>query len=114
MATTNLSMLIMHKLPDNRVICKVTWSLGLLAPSIPSFSGICKVKEILLNLIRFKTSYGGCTGKSTENICSSSGGPPLGIKKRQDETQFIIKIAGKTSFGPSYFILETFRSQLHI
>jgi hypothetical protein len=35
----------------------------------------------------------------------------LGIKKRQYETQFIIKIAGKTSLGPSYFILETFRSQ---
>jgi hypothetical protein len=32
----------------------------------------------------------------------------LGIKKRQDETQFIIKIAGKTSLGPRYFVLETF------
>jgi len=26
-------------------------------------------------------------------------------KERQDETQFIIKIGGKTSFGPSYFAL---------
>ncbi len=32
------------------VICKVTLSLGLLSPPIPSFSGIRKVKEILLNL----------------------------------------------------------------
>ncbi len=38
----------------------------------------------------------------------------LGIKKRQDETQFIIKIAGKTSLGPRYSVLETFRSQLRI
>jgi hypothetical protein len=26
-------------------------------------------------------------------------------KERQDETQFTIKIAGKTSLGPNYFIL---------
>jgi hypothetical protein len=26
-------------------------------------------------------------------------------KERQDETQFTIKIGGKTSLGPSYFVL---------
>jgi hypothetical protein len=26
-------------------------------------------------------------------------------KERQDETQFITKISGKTSLGPSYFVL---------
>ncbi len=26
-------------------------------------------------------------------------------KERQDETQFTTKIAGKTSMGPSYFVL---------
>jgi hypothetical protein len=26
-------------------------------------------------------------------------------KKKQDETQFITKIGGKTSLGPSYFVL---------
>ncbi len=45
---TNLSMLIMHKFPDNRVICKVTLSLGMLAPSIPSFSGVCKVRNFFI------------------------------------------------------------------
>jgi hypothetical protein len=29
----------------------------------------------------------------------------LGKKERGDETQFTIKIGGKTSLGPSYFIL---------
>jgi len=29
----------------------------------------------------------------------------FGIKERQDETQFITKIDGKTSLGPSYFVL---------
>jgi hypothetical protein len=28
----------------------------------------------------------------------------LGTKERQDETQFTIKIAGKTSLRPSYFV----------
>jgi hypothetical protein len=29
----------------------------------------------------------------------------LSKKERQDETQFIIKIGGKTNLGPSYFVL---------
>jgi hypothetical protein len=36
-------------------------------------------------------------------MCSSSGGAPE--KERQDESQFTTKIAGKTSLGPSYFVL---------
>jgi len=35
-------------------------------------------------------------------------------EKRQDETQFITKIGGKTSLGPSYLVLSNFHSQLHI
>ncbi len=35
---------------DNRLIRKVTVSLGLLSPPIASFSGIHKVKDILINL----------------------------------------------------------------
>jgi hypothetical protein len=35
----------------------------------------------------------------------SRGGAQKKKKERQDETQFITKIAGKTSLGPSYFVL---------
>jgi hypothetical protein len=37
---------------------------------------LCKVKRNLLNLsmTRFESNYSSCTGKSSENICSSSGG----------------------------------------
>jgi hypothetical protein len=66
LATTNLSMLIMHTLPDNRVLCKVTLSLGPACTLYPLFQWYPQSKEILLNLIRFQTYYGGCTGKSTE------------------------------------------------
>jgi hypothetical protein len=31
-------------------------------------------------------------------------------KERQDETQFTTKIGGKTSLGPSYFVLVKFSS----
>jgi hypothetical protein len=34
-------------------------------------------------------------------------------KETQDETQFTTKIGGKTSLGPSYFLLKKFHSQLH-
>jgi hypothetical protein len=60
------------------VICKVTLSLSLLSPPIPSFSGIRKVRKFYLNLsikcTRFQINYSSCTGRSSENICSSSGG----------------------------------------
>ncbi len=39
--------------------------------------------------------------RAVENICSSSGG----AQERGDETQFTTKIGGKTSLGPSYFVL---------
>ncbi len=36
-------------------------------------------------------------------------------KERQDETQFLnTKIGGKTSLGPSYFVLYNFHSQLRV
>jgi len=34
-----------------------------------------------------------------------SGVEALRRKKKQDQTQFITKIGGKTSLGPSYFVL---------
>jgi hypothetical protein len=41
-----------------------------------------------------------CTGRSSENICSSTD--ELRKKERKDETQFTIKIGGKFSLHPSY------------
>ncbi len=69
---------------------------------------------------RLETKYSSCTVRSSENICSSSGGSRLSIvvvqlgavkiyvaavealrkKKRQDETQFTTKIDGFLSFTP--------------
>jgi hypothetical protein len=48
-----------------------------------------------------KSNYSGCTGKSSENICNNSGS----AQEKGDETQFTTKIGGKTSLGPSYFVL---------
>ncbi len=53
---------------------------------------------------RFKTSYSSCTGRSSEIIYVAAV-EALEEKKRQDETQLITKIGGKTSLGPSYFVL---------
>jgi hypothetical protein len=35
-------------------------------------------------------------------------------KETQDETQFTTKIGGKTSLGPSYFLLYSFHSHLRV
>ncbi len=68
---------------ENSLICKVTLSLGLLSPPIPSFNGIRKVifikspyEMLQLNIecTRLETNYSSCTVRSTEDICSSSGG----------------------------------------
>jgi hypothetical protein len=40
---------------------------------------------------RFESNYISSTGRSSENICSSSGG----ANERGDETQFTTKIGGK-------------------
>jgi hypothetical protein len=48
-------------------------------------------------------NFSSCTRRSSENICSSSSGvEALRKKERQDETQFITRIGGKTglSFPP--------------
>ncbi len=51
----------------------------------------------------FESNYSSCTGERSENICSSNGGAQE--KGKRDETQFTTKIGGKTSLGPSYFVL---------
>jgi hypothetical protein len=35
-------------------------------------------------------------------------------KEREDETEFTTKIGGKTSLGPSYFILQNFHFQFRV
>jgi hypothetical protein len=50
---------------------------------------------------KVQSNYNSCTDRSNENICSNSAGAK---KETQDETQFT-KIGGKTSLGPSYFLL---------
>jgi hypothetical protein len=49
------------------------------------------------------SNYNNCTSRSNENICTSSRGAKE--KERQGETQFTIKIGGKISLGPHYFVL---------
>jgi len=54
----------------------------------------------------FESSYSNCRGRSNENICRRSGGAQeKGKREWNDETQFTTKISGKTSLGPSYFVL---------
>jgi hypothetical protein len=48
------------------------------------------------------SNYSSCTSRSSQNICSSSAGAQE--KETQDETQFMTKVGGKTSLGPSYFL----------
>ncbi len=47
---------------------------------------------------RFETNYSSCTVKSSQNICSSSGGAKE--KERHDEAHFTNKIDGFLSFIP--------------
>ncbi len=70
----------------NRVIHKVALSLSLLSPPIPLFQWYQQSNEIILNLskrcwnLAFNgqysrvPNYNSCRGRSSENICSSSGG----------------------------------------
>jgi len=51
---------------DNGLMCKVTLSLGLLSPPIPSFSGIRKVRKFLLNL-RYQDVAAGRFQKSIQD-----------------------------------------------
>ncbi len=76
------------KWDDNRVFLKVTpvftLSLGLLSPPIPYLSEVRKVREFYSIWIwnaetqhsvhKVRGSYSSCTGRSSENTCSSNGG----------------------------------------
>jgi hypothetical protein len=100
-----------------RVIGKVTLSSPCLWACFQSVSPLSLVSAKQGNFIksqyemlklsiyctRFQTNYSSCTGRSSENICRSSGGAQE--KEKTDETQFTAKIAGKTTLGVSYFAL---------
>jgi hypothetical protein len=62
-------------------ICVFTLSLGLLSPPNPP----------LLARKRFDRNYSSCTGRSSENICSNSGGDQE-KNERQGETRKTIKM----------------------
>jgi len=89
-----------------RVICKVTLSLGLLSPHIPSFGGIRKVgKEILLNLsMTCWNSVFNAQGSRVIIVVVQVGEVKIYVatvealrkKERQDET----------SLGPNSFVLQ--------
>ncbi len=68
-----------------RDICKFSLSLGLLSPPNPSFSGVLKSKEILLN-VRFERKYSNCTVGAVK-IYVAAAEEALRKKERQGETQ---------------------------
>jgi hypothetical protein len=52
---------------------------------------------------RFESNYRNCTGRTGKIYVVAV--EALRKKERQDETQFTTKTGGKSSFGPSYFLL---------
>jgi hypothetical protein len=55
---------------------------------------------------RFENNYRNCTGRRVGAVkIYVAAVKALRKKERGDETQFIIKIGGKTSLGPSFFNL---------
>ncbi len=55
---------------------------------------------------RFENNYSNCTSRRVGIVkIHVAAVKALKKKERGDETQFIIKIGGKTSLGPSYFNL---------
>ncbi len=52
--------------------------------------------------------YSSCTVRSSENIYLAAVEALKNNKERHHETQFITKIGGKTSLGPSYFVCVKF------
>jgi hypothetical protein len=102
---------------NNRVIHKVTLSFTSI-PSVftsyPLFEWYLQSKEILLNLsMKCWNSALNAQGSKVTIVVVQEGAVRIYVaavealrkKERQDETQFTTKIGGKTSLGPSYFVL---------
>jgi hypothetical protein len=97
---------------------KLTLSLGLISPPIPSFSGIRKVKDILINL-SMKCWHSAFNAQGLRLIIVVvqlravktyvAAVEALRKKKeRQDETQFTTKIDGFLSFIPRWMLIYFF------
>ncbi len=95
-----------------------------LSPPIPLFEWYPQSKEIFIKsqyemlklsiqCTRFESNYSSCTGRSSENICSSIEGAQR-KGERGDETQFTTKIWWNNQFGSQIFRFVKFRSQLSI
>jgi len=59
--------------------------------------------KLSISCVRFESNYSIYTGGSVKIYVAPV--EALRKKERGDETQFTIKIRGKTSLGPSYFVL---------
>jgi len=59
--------------------------------------------KLRIQCMKLESMYSSCTGRSREIYVAAV--EALRKKERQDETQLIIKIGGKTNLGPSYFVL---------
>jgi len=111
----------------NRVIRKVTLSLGLLSPPYPLFQWYPQSKEILLNLyMKCWNSAFNARGSRLIIVVVQLGVVKIYVaavealrrKERQDETQFITKIDGFLSFIPPrmlmYFFARFFNLTLYM
>jgi hypothetical protein len=94
-------------------IRKFTLSLGLLSPPIPlsvvsvKYGKFIKTQYEMLKLsiscTRFERNYSSCSGRSSENICSTCGGT-----REKWKTRWNWEIDGFLSFTLSFFLMYFF------
>jgi hypothetical protein len=102
----------------SRVIHKVTRLHPVFGPAFtpyPLFQWYLQSKEILLNLSMkcWNSAFNAQDSRVTRVVVQvepvrlyyAAAAEALRKSERQDETQFTTKIGGKTSLGPSYFVL---------
>ncbi len=87
----------------------------------PLFQSYLQSKEILLNLsVKCWNSAFNAHRSRVIIVVVQGGAEKIYVaavagaqeKETHDETQFTTKLGGKTSLGPSYFLLQNFHSQL--
>jgi hypothetical protein len=101
---------------DMKVIWKVTLSLGLLSPPIPSFSGIHKVRRFLWNLsMKCWNSTFNAQGSRVIIVVVQVGTVKIYVaevggaqeKRRQDETQLPPKLVEKLGWVPVILLCKS-------
>jgi hypothetical protein len=60
--------------------------------------------NLSISCTRFESNYSSCTDRSSENISSSSGGAQEKMKEGM-KLNLPPKLVGKTSWGPTCFVL---------